>query len=189
MRHDTRYEMIVKQCTTRGALRGGNGHGRARRPLDVQPRLTLRSPATTVREATVEDAAAIAAFGGEYSEHQAREEIERGISRVHVAQDDGGGNEVVGWLAAWLVPPHELQIIQITVSPATRRRGVGSMLLQTAIDTYGPSVSQVVLEVREDNVAACRLYEKLGFARLGAVRKNYYADGVDAVCMILNISE
>ena len=60
------------------------------------------------------------------------------------------------------------------------------MLLQTAIDTYGPSVSQVVLEVRENNVAACGLYEKVGFARLGAVRKNYYADGAGALCMVLN---
>jgi ribosomal protein S18 acetylase RimI-like enzyme len=181
---DMQYEMTFKHCVARQALWGENG--KSRRNLNAKPHVGLLSPAATVREATADDANAIAAFDREYSVCQAREEIERGISRVHVALDDGAGNEVVGWLAAWLVPPYELQIIQITVSPAMRRQGVGSMLLQTAIDTYGPSVSQVVLEVRENNVAACGLYEKVGFARLGAVRKNYYADGAGALCMALN---
>jgi ribosomal protein S18 acetylase RimI-like enzyme len=181
--------MIVDQCVTCRARLGGKGHSWSQCPLDVvRPHRALTPAAATVREATVEDAASIAAFDLEYSVRDAREEIERGISRVHVAQDDSAGSEVVGWLAAWLIPPHELQIIQITVSPATRRRGVGSMLIQTALDTYGPSVSQIVLEVREDNVAARGLYEKLGFVPLGAVRKNYYADGAGAVCMVLSTS-
>lgn len=136
----------------------------------------------SIRDATVEDAAAIAAIDNEYSAEQAREEIGRGISRVCVVHDSDGS--VVAWLSAWHVPPHELQIIQITVSPSKRRQGIGRMLLQSALDTYGPSVSEVVLEVREDNMAARALYDKLGFTQLGSVRKNYYADGTGAVCMV-----
>ncbi len=176
--------MVINHCIVRRALPCGRGRSRRHCLVDdVRP--MAAQPTATAREATAEDAAAIAAFDGEYSVEKAREEIERGISRVHVAQDVSAQNEIVGWLAAWHVPPHELQIIQLTVSPAARRRGVGSMLLQTALDAHGSSVSQVVLEVREDNVAALRLYEKLGFARLGTVRKNYYSDGTDALCMIL----
>jgi len=138
--------------------------------------------ATRVREAQSDDAEAIGAFDEEYTASKARDEITRAISRVYVALDE---TDLVGWLAAWHVPPHELQIIQITVSPAKRRRGIGRLLLQTALEAYGPSVEQVVLEVREDNAAAISLYERHGFERAGPVRKNYYKDGCSAVNMRL----
>ena len=39
----------------------------------------------------------------------------------------------------------------------------------------------ITLEVREDNISAIKVYEKLGFKRK-AIRKNYY-DGVDGILM------
>jgi ribosomal-protein-alanine N-acetyltransferase len=40
----------------------------------------------------------------------------------------------------------------------------------------------VLLEVREDNVPAQRLYQRYGFTRSG-VRRGYYPGGVDAWVM------
>ena len=142
-----------------------------------------------VRLADPDDAEAIAEIDPEYTVDKAREEISRDVSRVHVAIESDDATDtraglVVGWLAAWHVPPHELQIIQITVSPVKRRRGIGRLLLRTALDAYVSSVDQTVLEVREDNTAALGLYEWAGFERAGPVRKNYYRDGCGAVCMI-----
>ena len=163
-----RAKGVARKTPTRGSSGGRNAAAAA--------------AATRVREAQSDDAEAIGAFDEEYTASKARDEITRAISRVHVALDE---TDLVGWLAAWHVPPHELQIIQITVSPAKRRRGIGRLLLQTALEAYGPSVEQVVLEVREDNAAAISLYERHGFERVGPVRKNYYKDGCSAVNMRL----
>jgi ribosomal-protein-alanine N-acetyltransferase len=141
----------------------------------------------TVRIATSEDAVSIdhiereSASSTSWSLDQVTEEINRSLSKVHVAEERGA---VVGWLSAWHIPGHELQIIQITVSPGRRRRGIATTLLCEALTVYGSSVEQTVLEVREDNHAARRLYEKIGFRVVGSVRKNYYPDGAGAVSMI-----
>lgn len=42
----------------------------------------------------------------------------------------------------------------------------------------------VLLEVRASNEAALRLYDSLGFQRVG-LRRRYYADGEDALLMTL----
>ncbi len=46
----------------------------------------------------------------------------------------------------------------------------------------------VLLEVRASNAAALRLYESLGFQRVG-LRRRYYADGEDAVLMTLALRQ
>jgi ribosomal-protein-alanine N-acetyltransferase len=71
-------------------------------------------------------------------------------------------------------------ILTIDVSPANRRKGVGSKLLRTIETIFKEKgVKTSNLEVREDNVAAINLYEKLGYQRIGTL-KNYYgkANGI-----------
>lgn len=66
-------------------------------------------------------------------------------------------------------------LLNITVSPEFRRKGVGSMLLGDALAELkrrNPGV-RLTLEVRQSNIAAIRLYEKFGFKVTGR-RKNYY---------------
>jgi len=43
-------------------------------------------------------------------------------------------------------------------------------------------VERIILEVSEKNTPALRLYEKVGFKRVG-MRKNYYPDGSNALLM------
>ena len=67
-------------------------------------------------------------------------------------------------------------ILTIDVSPSHRRRGIGIKLLQELEKIFknrGVKVSR--LEVREDNIAALNLYQKLGYKKVGKLH-NYYGD-------------
>lgn len=70
----------------------------------------------------------------------------------------------------------EGQICNVAVCPLFRRMGVGEALMQAqrkAGEARGLSV--MFLEVRAGNTAAQRLYEKMGWERVG-VRRNYYSN-------------
>lgn len=76
----------------------------------------------------------------------------------------------------------EGQICNVAVCPPFRRMGVGEALM-TAQRSAGVSraLSVMMLEVRAGNTAAQKLYEKLGWEKVG-VRRNFYShpreDGV-----------
>ena len=76
----------------------------------------------------------------------------------------------------------ELEILNLAVDAACRRRGLGRALLASALQMARKmAMEQAVLEVRESNIPAIRLYESLGFAPAGR-RRRYYADtGEDAL--------
>jgi ribosomal-protein-alanine N-acetyltransferase len=80
----------------------------------------------------------------------------------------------------------EAEILTVAVDPAARRRGWGAALVEMAAGIAREAAAvEMFLEVAADNVAAIRLYETTGFARVG-LRKGYYphADGAkDAVVM------
>ena len=76
----------------------------------------------------------------------------------------------------------EGQICNVAVCPLFRRMGVGEALMEAQRKAaLSRGLSVMMLEVRASNTAAQRLYEKLGWERVG-VRKNFYAgpreDGV-----------
>ena len=60
------------------------------------------------------------------------------------------------------------RILSIAVAPEARGQGVASQLIGSAIDYFKTQgVTRVRLEVRPDNAAAIRVYEKWGFTRDG----------------------
>jgi len=82
---------------------------------------------------------------------------------------------VVGFVGIWLLVD-EAHVVTIAVRDSHRRRGVGELLLITAIETaLRERQSVVTLECRVSNAAALRLYEKYGFEQVGLHRR-YYAD-------------
>jgi ribosomal-protein-alanine N-acetyltransferase len=113
------------------------------------------------------------------------EELSRPRATVLVDERDG---EVAGWIVIWTVVD-EIQILEVAVAPAARRRGVATSLLRAAL---GPEhcndASVAMLEVRAGNAAAIGLYEKEGFAAVGR-RRRFYSDGEDAVLMNRQLSE
>jgi ribosomal-protein-alanine N-acetyltransferase len=76
------------------------------------------------------------------------------------------------------------EILTVGVLPPARRRGVGRLLVRALVaEARRRGAAEVLLEVREDNEAARRLYAGEGFAVLG-LRRGYYEQGrVDAVTM------
>ncbi len=75
-------------------------------------------------------------------------------------------------------------IEDIVVKKELRRKGVGAKLLTAALNQIKSSdIYRTMLEVRESNIAAIKLYEKFGFNKI-SVRKKYYFDGENAVVML-----
>jgi ribosomal-protein-alanine N-acetyltransferase len=78
-------------------------------------------------------------------------------------------------------------IISIAVHPQYRRLGVGKALMSKIIETLkSHNIKNVILEVKKSNTPAQRLYEKIGFRRIGEI-KSYYEDGEDAFVFSLAI--
>lgn len=83
----------------------------------------------------------------------------------------------------------EAHISTIAVHPDWRGRGLGELLLLTALEKALEMKFDVVsLEVRASNRAAQKLYQKYRF-RFAGVNPGYYHDGEDAWLMTLEIKD
>ncbi|MBD3285933.1 ribosomal-protein-alanine N-acetyltransferase [candidate division WOR-3 bacterium] len=77
----------------------------------------------------------------------------------------------------------ELHIINTAVEPSMRRQGVGTRLLRFLTDkARDKGALWAYLEVRKNNLAAIRLYQKHGFGIVDTI-PGYYEDGSDAYLM------
>ncbi len=73
----------------------------------------------------------------------------------------------------------ELHINNVAVRPDFRRRGFAATLLEHVMEeAVRQGAAKATLEVRRSNIAALRLYDRLGFTVSG-VRPNYYANPVE----------
>ena len=82
--------------------------------------------------------------------------------------------QVCGFLVA-RVSGGEAEILNTAIDPAHRRKGVGSLLLTTAIsEAQVHNAKSIYLEVRESNRAAISFYSRHGFVKT-AERHGYYS--------------
>ncbi len=90
---------------------------------------------------------------------------------------------IAGFVGLWFVLD-EAHIVIIGLRKADRRKGIGELLLISALEQAVENDSRVVtLEVRESNKGAIDLYRKYGFQEVG-LRRRYYSDnGENAVIM------
>jgi [ribosomal protein S18]-alanine N-acetyltransferase len=73
-------------------------------------------------------------------------------------------------------PPDDWEIENVVVASAYQRLGIATKLIRgVLLQARATGATSVLLEVRESNLAARRLYEKLGFKEQGR-RSNYYRD-------------
>jgi ribosomal-protein-alanine acetyltransferase len=102
-----------------------------------------------------------------------------------IASADGA---VCGFLLT-RIAADEMEILNLAVELARRRSGIGSILLDAAMNWARQNrVSKVHLEVRASNQAALHFYEAHGF-RQAARRSNYYRDpNEDAVLLSAEVS-
>jgi ribosomal-protein-alanine N-acetyltransferase len=74
-------------------------------------------------------------------------------------------------------------IVTLDIDPDERRRGLGTLLMQTAEEQLKQEGTDVLsLEVAENNPAARQFYRSLGFEVRGRIAK-YYGGKVDAEVM------
>lgn len=79
----------------------------------------------------------------------------------------------LGYICCWVVWD-EMQVANLAVHPGWRRKGIGRLLMQNALQSGSQrEVRKVFLEVRASNSAAQDLYRGLGFQVVG-IRKGYY---------------
>ena len=91
---------------------------------------------------------------------------------VFLAATDEGG-ELLGYAVMYCIAG-EAEILNIAVSPAARRRGIGSALMEEMLRRGESAGCELFfLEARESNSAAIALYEKYSFRAVGR-RKRYY---------------
>ena len=74
-------------------------------------------------------------------------------------------------------------LMNVSVDPSCRRRGVASALLTQLIARIGDPTSQLTLEVRPSNEGAITLYQRFGFRSAGVRRRYYQDNGEDALIM------
>jgi ribosomal-protein-alanine N-acetyltransferase len=73
------------------------------------------------------------------------------------------------------------RLYSIASLPEARGKGVGTALIEAVESAARQRRCHAVrLEVRTDNDAAVRLYERLGYRRIGPVLEGFYEDGSDA---------
>lgn len=106
------------------------------------------------------------------------------VEGVAAVPNEGPRPPVLGFAGLWMAV-QEAHLVTLAVDPAWRRRGLGELLLVSAIDLASAlHATSVYLEVRVSNLAAKRLYEKYGFV-VSRIRKGYYSDnGEDALEMV-----
>jgi [ribosomal protein S18]-alanine N-acetyltransferase len=81
----------------------------------------------------------------------------------------------------------EAELLTIAVDPKWRGKGLGTALMKAAsADLLMSPAKRMFLEVSEENVAAIKLYERMGFARISS-RKGYYPkpDGSAATALVM----
>lgn len=106
-------------------------------------------------------------------------------ARYYVAKING---QTAGFLGIW-DEEKKIHIINITVHPEYRRKGIGKNLLAFAVNyAKEKGKKEIYLEVRKTNISAIKLYESMGFLEKERIA-NYYQDGEEGIRMTLCLNE
>ena len=146
-------------------------------------------PAATLREMTWRDIPVLALLELElfaedaWSEQTWWAELAGRPRRAYIVGEQGGA--VVGY--AGVDRGGEVaDVMTIAVASAAQARGLGTVLMDWLIvEARRGGAKHLMLEVREDNVAAQRLYSKAGFVMTTVRRRYYQPANVDAQIMRL----
>jgi len=126
----------------------------------------------------VADQPVIDRFRAWMSERQLRRHLESLSAEILVATR---GRRLVGAAVVFFRRSSDIaRLYSIAVAASERGNGLGEALLARAAHTaHRRGGRRLRLEVRSDNQAAQRLYERLGYRHFGS-HSAYYEDGQDA---------
>lgn len=134
-------------------------------PADMSSLLALEATGFPVRE--------------RWSAHSWQAELQTPSRRGLAVRD--GRTVVAACLVSVLLG--EAELLRIVVDPAQQDRGIGRRLLDEGTRwACSRGARRMLLEVREDNTAARRLYAATGFTQIHR-RENYYGPDKDALVL------
>ncbi len=115
--------------------------------------------------------------------HALRKEItDNDCARYLVIEKDG---VIVSYGGMWLIID-EAHITNFATNPEYRRMGLATQLMKNMIIlAVAQGMKHMTLEVRESNLGAQALYEKMGFSVQG-VRKKYYSNNNEDAYIMWN---
>jgi ribosomal-protein-alanine N-acetyltransferase len=105
------------------------------------------------------------------------------IRKTLVVTADTPSEEIRGFLIARSIGD-EWEIENLVVAPEQRRQGIGAELLGVLLrELQAAGAQAVLLEVRESNAGARRLYERYGFILKGS-RPRYYENPAETALLL-----
>jgi len=112
-----------------------------------------------------------------------REILRSDVASVFVAKY---GESIAGYIYLSCAGD-EGEIYHIGVREKFRRRNIAIKLIQFSFEKLKTKgIKKIFLEVKSENIAAIRLYEKVGFMQYN-LRRNYYGNGIDAKCYVMEV--
>ncbi len=99
-----------------------------------------------------------------------------------------GRNALIAYISVYHAAG-EMEIVNLAVDPRARRRGLGRRILDMILQVARKmGMQRVLLEVRQNNLAALALYRSAGFVTIGR-RAGYYPDtGEDALVQEIQLN-
>lgn len=126
-----------------------------------------------------------ASYSTPWSETSFRSELYSRQALAMVAECDG---PIVGYICLRRILD-ECHLLNVTVRPDFRRRGIAARLLSAALDDLrDEGCGYLYLEVRASNLPARRLYERFGFTHIGTRKLYYKSPAEDAVVMVRDMT-
>jgi len=111
-------------------------------------------------------------FGTAWDSEVIKEKIESKKFKYWIYEVE---NSIKGYLGIQFLE-EEIEILGIGVIPGSRRKKIASELMDELVKYFEKSnYKKIILEVRESNAVAQKLYRKYGFKQIGK-RKKYYVD-------------
>lgn len=157
--------------------------------------MTARDPETGPGEAifapaSAVDVAALVSIASEsprpWTARAFTEELERDPPSLFTLKSSG---QVIGFVVVRTLAP-DMDIVDLALAEAFRRRGLGRLLLRSLLDRAARGgIEKVFLEVREGNRAARHLYRGFGFEETQRRRGFYQGPVEDGILMRLEMSQ
>lgn len=146
--------------------------------------VTMRSMATGDIDGVLEIERV--SFAAPWTRGMFEETLSSPVAASYIVEQAG---KIVGYIIFYAAA-REIHVMNIAVHPGLRQRGLASWMMSRIIGLARKSSAEVCfLEVRESNIPARGLYEKLGFKPVGK-RKGYYREtGEDAIVMQLALDD
>lgn len=116
-------------------------------------------------------------FKDSWHENFFEDEIKKAYASCFTAEENG---IICGYAVVWCIY-ETAELIRIAVDGEYQKCGIGGSLLEKLLETAeNAGCEKMLLEVRETNGTAQRLYKRYGFGQI-SVRKKYYEGAENAL--------